>query len=230
MRSLTFLSALLFVFSGCGGLVGSGTVVTREREVGAFRKVSVGNGIRLTGVAGPRAVTVSADDNLVDLIETVSEGDTLNVRLKPDTWVSKGTLVVFAHNDVFEAVEASGGSDVKLSPTAIDTLRLSLSGGSTAELTAIASMRLEADLSGGSDATLSGNAVQATVQASGGSGVKLEGVCLDTLDVQASGGSTVAARVKTTLTGSASGGSTVTVMGAPANQVATSGGSQVSLR
>jgi hypothetical protein len=225
----TNLLLLCLALTACQSVVGNGNVVTSEREVGSFRRISVASGIDVVTTTGPRALTIRTDDNLQSLVETVVQNDTLVVRLEPYTFIGFSRINVELSNDLFEAVEASGGSNVKMTATPIQKLEINASGGSDVEVTGISSTELDVDVSGGSDVTLTGNASSGVVTAAGSSTLRLTGVPLESLQLDTSGGSTLNARVSSTLTGSVSGGSTVIIVGTPSNRVDQSGGSQVSL-
>jgi hypothetical protein len=221
---------LLSVFlTGCQGLLGSGNVVTTEREIGSFRKVSIASGIAAKASTGTRALSIRTDDNLQVLVETFVQDDTLMVRLPPNTFGGLGRIVATISNDVFEGVHASGGSSVSMTPTPISHFSASASGGSRIELSGLSSDDFSVDASGGSTVIVDGNASRAEASASGGSTVRLTGVPLESLDVHASGASTVNARVSSSVTGSASGASTVSIVGRPSSNVERSGASQVIL-
>lgn len=215
--------------SGCQGLLGSGNVVTSERDIGSFRKVSIASGIEAKTSNGPRGLTIRTDDNLQSLVETFVEGDTLVVRLPPNTLIGLDRIEASISNDVFEGLHASGGSHVSMTATPVSTFEVSASGGSRIDLSGLASDELSVEASGGSDVTVSGSATRAAASASGASTLRLGAVPLETLDVHASGGSSVHARVSSSVTGAASGASTVTIVGRPSNSVERSGGSQVIL-
>jgi hypothetical protein len=220
------LAALLL--SGCQAVVGSGRVTSTTRDVSAFRRISIASGITANATTGSRSVTIRTDDNLQDLVETVVEGDTLTVRLRPSVLLaSRKELAADITNDLLEGVDASGGAHVTSALTPVGTLRVTGSGGSTIEASPVAATVISLDASGGSDLTLSGAATDGTVVSSGGSDVTIRQLPLDTLHVDISGGSTLAARVALTLSGDVSGGSTATIIGTPSSSVTTSGGSRV---
>jgi len=228
MRPTTLF--FVVILAGCGGVSGNGNEVTKTRELEAFKRVSIASGIELHGTVGPRALSVTTDENVFDSIETFVQGETLTMRLKPGLWLQGPTRIkAEVFNEAWEAVDASGGSEVRLSATMTETFRVSASGGSIVHVTDLTSEHLDVHASGGSIVELGGVAFDGAVAASGGSELRLGGVCLDALDVSASGGSIIAARVATRLTGEASGGSTVLVVGSPSNQVQTSGGSRVGM-
>jgi len=222
------LAALSFL--GCQAPLGSGTVISQDREVTSFRRLAIGSGISARGAIGTRAVKITSDDNVVPLVQTFVTGETLHVQLKPGV-ISPlaSTLVADISNDLFEALDASGGADVTLDATTVDDFPVTASGGSSVHVSRLAAQTLTVEATGGSSVTLTGSARSAHLGASGGSDLHLRDVPLTSASLDASGGSTIFARVSATLTGAASGGSTVTVVGAPANQVQVTGGSEVHL-
>src|SRR5258707_6774410 len=117
MRKLT----LFLVISACTYTRGDGNIVTKERQIDPFRKLSVESGIDLAGVVGARSLTVTTDANVVDLVETLVDGDTLTVRRKPDS-SSDAKVIVFVNNDAFENISASGGNDVNVAASPVATL------------------------------------------------------------------------------------------------------------
>jgi hypothetical protein len=223
------LLVCLAALTACQSVVGSGHVTTTTREVPAFRRLAIATGIKAHATTGTRALSLRADDNLQPLIETLVEGDTLLVRLKPQTVGASGTMEVEISNDVFEALDASGGVHVTMTATPVGSFVLSASGGSLIDVTGLSSTDFTLDVSGGSVVTLAGAATRGTANASGGSQLTLTQVPLESLTIAASGGSTINASVSGSLAGSASGGSIVNIKGTPASTVDSSGGSQVHL-
>lgn len=220
--------AALLLLAGCQAVVGSGTVTTTSREVPAFRRVSVGSGIDATIATGARAVAVRTDDNLQPLVETVVEGDTLVVRLRPLTWVTvHGALEATIANDLLEGLDASGGATITSALTPVPTLAVTASGGSRITASPVASTTVRLEASGGSQVTLSGAASGGSAVASGGSDLQLRGLPLESLTIHLSGASDLQARVSGALAGSASGASTATIVGTPSSSVEVSGASRV---
>lgn len=226
----TNLLLITLSLMACQGVVGSGRVVSETREVSAFRRVSLGSGIRAQLGPGQRHVELRADDNVAPLVESYVEAETLVVRVKRSVAVAPGrTLEATITNDLFEGLVASGGSRVAMTATPVPRFPLEASGGSEVTVAGLSSDELVIEASGGSDVRLSGAASTGAVTASGGSELALVDVPLASLHVAASGGSRIAARVSGSVTGSASGGSTIVISGTPVNSVSTSGGSTVRL-
>jgi hypothetical protein len=222
------LLCLIPLLAACNGVTGDGHVMSDSRTVDSFRSVSIASGFSAIVTTGPQGVTIRADENLLPLLETFVQGDSLVVQIKPDTeFVSATTLEVAVSNDVLEGLDVSGGTRVTATATAVDTFPASASGGSHINLTGLASTAVNVDASGGSEVFITGTASHGTADASGGSTIDLTAVPLDSLSLSASGGSIVKAKVATSVAGDASGGSVVTISGSPTVNVDSSGGSVV---
>jgi hypothetical protein len=250
MTSLARLSLLVpaFWLLGCGE-VGNGTISTEARTVDAFKRVSIASGIQATITLGTRDVSLTTDENILPLVETFLDGDTLVVRVLPDRVVTTGYGIRAAIvNDVLEGLSVSGGSPVEATATAATNFPISVSGGSQVKITAISATTSSAQVSGGSTLTLTGLAATTlTLDGSGGSTLTATGAAtevhligsgashLDTdavpatsLQLEGSGGSTFKARASGSARGALSGGSTATVSGGPGTRdVSLSGGSTV---
>src|SRR5690242_9802374 len=75
--------------TGCGhmmghlfqGVQGSGTVKTESRHIGAFTKIRAEGSMDIEAKVGPASdLKITADDNIVPLIKTRIDGDTLVIR------------------------------------------------------------------------------------------------------------------------------------------------------
>ena len=78
-----FAPALILSVVGCGMLptAGSGTAATETRDVGPFSEFAASAGVSVRFEVGPESsVTLTADDNLLPLIETRVVGDRLILR------------------------------------------------------------------------------------------------------------------------------------------------------
>lgn len=219
--------AVGFALWGCG-VAGNGNVTTTTREVGAFRKLSVGSSLKVTAVQGQRSVVVRADDNLQSLIETTVEGDTLTLRSRAA--ISANTkLEVDVSNDAFEGLEAEGASVVSMPATPITIFPFTLSGAAVANITGLSSTTLNVNASGDAQGTVTGSATSSKTSADGNAQVTIDGMPLTALEVAADGASTVTARVAGSVRGSAGGASHVIIRGTPTNEVTLSGSATVTL-
>jgi hypothetical protein len=171
MKYLRLSGAVIAVMSiaACGP-IGSGDLVSEEREVGEFEGIHVSGGIDLDLTVDPAAavsVTVVYDDNLLERIETEVEGTTLVIRSRGSYSVSGPGRLVEVTTPVLEELAASGGSDVDGSGT-LDMLLIAASGGSDLDLSDLVAGSVSVNASGGSDVTV--NVTEEVVgSASGGS-------------------------------------------------------------
>jgi hypothetical protein len=169
----TVVGAVLI--AACGP-IGSGDLVSEDREVGEFEGIQVSGGIDLVLTVDPAAdvsVTVVYDDNLLERIETEVEGTTLVIRSRGSYSVSGPGRHVEVTTPALEELAASGGSDVEGSGT-LDMLVIAASGGSDLDLSDLVAGSVSVNASGGSDVTV--NVTEEVVgSASGGSNLTILG-------------------------------------------------------
>ena len=229
---VTLLFACSFSFLAAQSVTGSGEVVEQARSVGAFTAIEVSKGVDLFIRQGnSQQVVVKADDNLVDLVSTEVDGQTLRIRTRGNMRRVTALDVYVTVTDL-ERIEASSGSDVKgESKLELERLALDMSSGSDLELD-IEARELTCRLSGGSDADLSGEVSSLEVTATGGSDLQardllVTGRCI--LDVSSASDAFI--RVEGELEVEASGASDVTVKGNPTVvRQRASGGSDIRTR
>ena len=93
---LVFLLSAL-ALSGCRVVTGSGKQVTTKVDAAGFTKVKANDSWDVTLVRGDSySVRVTCDDDLADMLDVTSDGDTLVLRLKPRTsWFTITSRVTF---------------------------------------------------------------------------------------------------------------------------------------
>ena len=162
MRSI--LNAALVVpcvlLSACAFAQTKGNGVSQEqkREVAPFERVHIHSGLKATVTPGDTAVSISADENLLALIETEVDDGELEVRIKPGKSVRSGDVRITISTPKLTEVEATGGSIVDAQATAQGTFSAEASGGSIVTVKKVDSGKLEVEASGGSRVTLEGRA------------------------------------------------------------------------
>jgi hypothetical protein len=140
MKTLTALGIGCALLCGCREdapkIVGSGVSKTETRAVSEFTQVSFRGQGRLELKAGPlEPLTITGDDNIVPLITTAVEGQTLTIRpteknLDPDL-----TLVIQAASPVINQVECLGAGDIILQGVEGDDVRVSVTGAGSVRAT-----------------------------------------------------------------------------------------------
>jgi Putative auto-transporter adhesin, head GIN domain len=204
------------VFDSRGQVVGSGKIVEMPRKVAAFDRVEVRDGIRATLRRGNEAkLTVSADDNIEPLVETVVEGSTLVLRMKPKTSMrTKHRMSVAVVYTTLEKIAAHDGSSIEADAMTAASFVVQVSDGASLKADSVSAARLEVSVADGASAKLAavrgsetlsvrvsdgaklvidavvGGGMQAKV--SDGASLSLRGVDVKSLDVSASDGASAA--------------------------------------
>lgn len=218
------LSSLVALAAGCGWpeAVGSGHVVTEERQLSEFMALEVSDGIESTVVvdeAQPGQVRVVGDDNLVaDVLTEQTVSGTLSVHFRDHLggWSSPNPLRVEMTVPRLESISSSGGGTVDLGGTlSASSLQISSSGGGTVRARGLATESLTLEMSGGGDVTLAGQAYRVTSSLSGGSLLHARDLYARDASLSSSGGGSTVLRVSDTLRVSASGGSEIHIVGRP---------------
>jgi hypothetical protein len=200
---------LAISLTGCNliGRGGEGPLKSETRTTTAFSQVEVSNGIRLTVQIGPtQSVEVRAQENILPVIATDIQGDTLRIHSTQGYTTSEGVTVTVV-TPTLSGISMSGGSQGTATGLAADSLRI--------------------ELSGGSALTASGSATTLSLNVRGGSRATLNELIAKTVVLDLSGGSNAQVNVSEQVSGSASGASRVTVTGGARINVESTGGSVV---
>jgi hypothetical protein len=200
---------LAVITAGCGlfRVTGEGPIQSENRQADAFSRIEVSAGIGVTvRIGSARSVEVRAQENILPIIATDVEGDTLLIRST-------------------RSYSASEGVEVTVVTPMITGI--SMSGGSQGHIEDLETERLDVDLDGGAGLTVTGVASSLALDASGGSRAELGNLSATTITLDVSGGSIATVQASDEVSGSASGGSRVTVLGDPEVSVGVSSGAHV---
>ena len=234
MKGILFTSGLVFVLAvllaGCA-LTGSGSVVTREEAFTGFDKVDVSHAFKVDISEGDTfSVVIRVDDNLVEYLQAVKEGNTLKIGLKPlrRYGIRNATMEAEVTMPELTGLDLSGASHGTITGfKSTKALDVDLSGASALQGDVEAG-DARFDVSGASHVTLRGSAQDVTIDASGASSVDLGGFPVNDANVEASGASNVTVNASGKLDVEASGASHVYHLGNPTlGTVNTSGASSI---
>jgi hypothetical protein len=182
--------AVSVLAAGCGP-AGSGTLATRERDLPPFDRVFVSEGLDLEVELHPGAATsvsITYDDNLIDLIGTEVVDGELRIEIAEPFRVTGGGRFVTVVAADLVALSAESGADVRASGR-IGELTVFASGGASLDLSLLEAGRIDVDATGGSFvAVLAVESVRGA--ASGGAEVVILGDP-PSVDVSVSGGALV---------------------------------------
>lgn len=195
-------------------LRGSGRLATKEVAVGAFDKISASRNATVYVVNGtPGSVTVKADDNVLEYVETRVEKGTLKIGLRGEFNNFRDvTLEVTIPSDgKLSGLSVSGASKIACEPVlTADAVKLRCSGASKIAANVKCSVcdidvsgaskaevggdmgDCEADVSGASKLRLVANMQRCDLDVSGASKVEADGTAR-TCEIEVSGASSVAA-------------------------------------
>ena len=172
---------------------GSGHVQREQRSVPDFDAIAVSGSIDLLVRQGStQALELSADDNLLPLIETVVEpgrqGRTLHIRIKRGESVSsqapkQATVDVVRQ----QSLVAAGAGQVRVTALKTPTRRLSMAGSGVARLEALATDALDLRVAGSGDVQAAGTAGQVKVTIAGSGDVDLAPLVADEVAVSIAG-------------------------------------------
>lgn len=147
-------SALLFV---PGALMGQAT--KQSRQVEAFNGValSFSGNVQITQAA-QQQVVIEADKDVLDIIITEVNGNTLVIKTKNGQWRDLGDVNVMISMPDITSLSVSGSGDIR-SETALKTpeIKVNVSGSGSIYLQQLESPNVEAEITGSGDIKLAGN-------------------------------------------------------------------------
>ncbi len=227
-----FLIGFLFIVAGCHNITGSGNIIKSDRSVANFTSVKVNNGIRVKISSGPaQKVTVEADDNIIEDVETKLVGEELEIKFSDNFSINNAEVTVNIVMPLINNLTASGGSNITgLNPLAkTDDIKLNASGGATINVE-VDARSIEMDASGGATIKVKGRAQMVDIDGSGGATVNAYDLMAETAVLEASGGASVKAFASLNVDAKASSGASVSYKGNPTGSVnkKESGGGSVS--
>jgi hypothetical protein len=191
-----------------GGEKGSGNIKTESREVTNFKSIDVSGAFEVEIIAQKDfTLEVEADDNLLPLIRTEVDGETLKIKSEKGLKTSNPLKIRITAPDI-NGLELSGASKVNLANLSNDSLSL--------------------DSSGASKIKIEGTTGNFDIEMSGASKLDAENLKAENVNVESSGASNLNVFVTNVLKADLSGATNVTYSGGPKSvDKKTSGASSV---
>jgi hypothetical protein len=188
---------------GLAGCVqeGSGNIVTRDREVAGFTRVSAKHGLHFEILISPATtLQVRGDDNLVDSVTTQVVDGELRIETKDqEALMSSEAIVISATTPSLTALNFEGGGGGRVSGLNVETF--------------------EARVGAQTQLNLSGTGRRFSLTAELGSRVTARDFPVETLLIDASGDAYVTATVSQSVSGLLSGGSDLVCYGRPVERL-----------
>lgn len=212
---LIILTSLLV---GCTQLIGSGNVVTLEETIADFDKVDVEQGFEVHICQGEAfSVVLRVDDNIVEHLQVVKQGNTLKIGLQPGRAynIHNATMAADVTMPELTRLDLRSGSDVTISGfRSAQALTADLASGSHLRGDVEAGDSTF-DLASGSHVTLIGSAGALTINAREGSHALLGDLAVADANVTARSGSHATVSPSGRLDCVARSGSHVKYLGSP---------------
>jgi hypothetical protein len=147
-RIIILLIATLAVGAGCSrpGIKGDGVIKTTNQSIADFSALVVSGAYTITWSSGKPALTIATDQNLLPLIKTTVNGNTLQIDSEDNLRPTKGITITLYSASLVD-VQLNGAVDLTASQLSGHGLKLESNG--AADISVAGSVtNLEANLSG----------------------------------------------------------------------------------
>lgn len=211
---------ILIMASSCirfTGTVGSGNVISEERKVEGFNRISVSAGINLfIKQDSSETLKIEAEDNLMPIIITEVKNGRLEIRYKNLSFGLSATkpVNVYVTAKELNEINASSGANVKAEEIRADNLKINLSSGALGEII-VQTSQIDADATSGSVIRISGKTDKQNVNLSSSGNYNGEDLSSTSAFVNVSSGSSAKVKVSDSLDVNISSGAIVQYSGSP---------------
>ena len=208
---------------------GSGNVISEDRAVSGFSKVSVsGSGNLFIEQGDEESLTIEAEDNILPLIITEVSGNTLKIGFKTGTSISTIKSIEF-HLKVKEldSISASGSGTINCSGLSTENLSIKTNGSRMADISNLKATSIDINSSGSGNITLAGTTDSQNIESSGSFKYFAEDLKSSSCVINSSGSCNLLVNVSDDLNIKASGSVKVTYIGTPTITQKTSGSATI---
>ena len=199
-----------------GVLVGSGNLETEQYAFVNFTRIEISRAFEFEiEQSDSYGINVTADDNVMDYVQVIRDGETLKIRLTGIISLQQVTLRASVTMPELSGLTVSGASRGTVSGfSSTDNMDITVSGASmvTADITA---GHIGFDVSGASIVQFEGSADDMVAVVSGASTFDLGDFTVNNANVNISGASTGTINLSGTLDANVSGASTLLYIGDP---------------
>ncbi len=208
-------------FIGCGlmgdPVVGSGTAKSEERPVGEVTEVVLaGVGDLEVLQADKPGLTVSADDNILPLLESITSGGKLTLRTRSGSFLAPKVPIKFTLSTrTLEKLTVSGSGNAFANGLTAESLELKVSGAGNMTLKALDVRALTLTLSGAGNATFAGTVQTLKAKMSGAGVIHAADLQAKTVEATISGAGNASVWATETLKASVSGAGDIRYKGSP---------------
>lgn len=213
-RSVLLSLAVLGLFAACGPEEGNGNIVSEDVQVGDFTRVKVSDGLSVELMIGPRRVTVTTDENLLNKFEFDVDGQTLKLD-RGGGAIEPTFATIVISTPALEGLEATDRSQVSAQATQAEDWRLVVTDKSNVFISGITATRFFVDARDESRVDATGLTRDIDIDCHGHSVVNADGVSAGKAKLDVSGGSLVNVNATSEIEIDTSGNSRIIVSGNP---------------
>ena len=197
------------------GVPGSGHVSKTQRQVSAFKGVSLELPASVEIVQGEaEGLVIETDDNIAPLIETVVENGQLKIRWAQRFKSLKPTVLKLTVNvRALEQISISGSGDVNAAKLQSPTLEVRIAGSGDVRLAALQTDSLSVSISGAGDFLAAGRADSARYSIAGSGDLKASALASKNVRISVAGSGDAAVWASQTLNVSIAGSGDVSYYG-----------------
>ncbi|MFT3981114.1 MAG: head GIN domain-containing protein [Ferruginibacter sp.] len=230
MKKLFIIILGVTLLASCRMKNGSGNVVTEDRKLDGFTGVNAGGSFTVKLKQGSSyKVSVQADDNIIDDIETDVDGDVLEIHYKNGVSISNATATIYIEAPSFTFIGGSASANIESQNTLKSDAKLKADASSAADIQlTIDAPQVEAEANSGSTLALKGQTKDIDVQASSGAHLEAYDLLSENAKAQASSGASIDLHASVNLNAQASSGASVNYRGNPAVSKQESSGGSIS--
>ena len=241
LRAALFLPALMGLAllphgEAFASTAGSGRAATETRSVASFQAISASGAIHVLVKQGStQSLQVSADDNLLPLLETIvetaSEGATLKVGWKKSSHPRpRGRVQISVVLPQLSAVSTAGAGDITVEAFSTPALKLAIAGAGDIRLQGLSTAELAVSISGAGDVAASGSATRVKLKIAGSGDVRMADLKADDVSVTIAGSGDAVVNAEKTLDVRIAGSGDVSYSGAATVNTSVAGSGSVKKR
>ncbi len=213
-------AAALFMFPSCEKIKGEGPLRTESRAVTNFSGVDAGVSGRINYTIDPvYKVEITAQRNILDVIETFNESGYLRIKIKNGKQIKTNEdIVINISAPSADYLHLSGSGNLSLTGTVVATnINMKVSGSGSIALSNVAvTEKIRANISGsGNIQTQGGTAKDLDLKISGSGKIILDGVAAEKAVTNISGSGDIYVKLSQLLDATISGSGSVYYRGNP---------------
>jgi hypothetical protein len=220
-RQVLFLLLCVLLLAACdggnGGGIGSGDVITEERDVAGFDRVRVtGSGIAEITQGESESLIIEAEDNIMPFIESRVDNGVLILGQKASTNIRplKPIKYTVTMMDI-SGLEITGSGEINSERIDTSTITLAISGSGGINIVELDGDSVDATITGSGDARISGDIADQVLEISGSGEYQADDLRSGTAVVTIGGSGNASVWVDTTLEITITGSGDVRYYGDP---------------